>query len=235
MRLGRVLKILPFGKAVVTAACDFANQYRLIELCGEVLKNGPWVRGSKVHFEILGKLARTHVPILWDTQAGSARFLFFLHGKGPGSDWAAALKRGDLCELSIPKPDVCFCNVKGATVFFGDETSIGTAQALSSSAYASHEHQYVLEVSCTKFAEQVIRDLRLFNTTLIQKTAKHEHFEELQNFILGLSRIHRLPNLILTGRAQSIQRLRSGIAALGLYLPSPIVKPYWAEGKTGLQ
>ena len=223
-----------FRPAVVAEAHDINEQFRLVRVLGETLQESLWSRGHKVRFRLGEAMFRTHMPVHWDVRAGFAEFIFFLHGNGPGSAWAASLKKGDRCQLSVLKPCLNLAELKGRTIFFGDETSMGTALALGASAYARHEHTYVFEVSSRAYTEQVARQARLCNTAFIQKTAGHSHLTELTSVLLRLAQGLDLPRWVFTGCAQSIQRIRNQFGSHGLPLTNTIVKPYWAEGKAGL-
>lgn len=221
--------------AVVADAYDINKNYRLVGISGDALMSSAWRRGQKVQFQVSGNALRTHMPLSWDTRTGFAEFLFFLHGNGPGSAWAASLKRGDLCWMSLLKPCLDFCEMKGPTIFFGDETSVGSALAFSASAYAAHEQAYILEATSQDCCEQIVRYARLANTAIIQKRTGHGHAAEIARLFLETARCVDLPKWVLTGCAQSIQRVRSHLGLFGSHLPMMIVKPYWAEGKVGLE
>jgi NADPH-dependent ferric siderophore reductase len=165
---------------------------------------------------------------------GFAAFVFFLHGKGPGSAWAASLRKGDLCQLTTPKTSLDFCAMKGPTIFFGDETSIGAARALGSSAYAAEEHRYIFEVSSLTSSQEALNHARLPNATLIQKTCDSGHLAEAERIFLAQARCWNVAQCVFTGCAQSIQQLRKRLWLRGIPLANMIMKPYWAEGKDGL-
>lgn len=107
-----------FRTAVVSNTEDIAGSFRRVSLFGEDLKDEAWSRGNKVRFHLNGSTSRTHTPTLWDSHRGIAQFTFFLHGNGPGSVWAASLKKGDLCRVSAPKACLEFGAMKGPTIFF---------------------------------------------------------------------------------------------------------------------
>jgi len=228
------LKKKLFRPAVVCEVQPLSGHFRFVKLFGEGMKGALWSRGQKVQFHLGGMLFRTHTPVIWDAHSGFAAFVFFLHGKGPGSAWAASLKKGDLCQLSTPKTCLDFPAMKGPTIFFGDETSIGAARALGSSAYAEQEHQYIFEVSSSVSFEEVLHYFRLPNTTLIQKTPGNTHLAEAERILLIHAQCCEAPRCVFSGCAQSIRQLRSRLRLHGAPLADMIVKPYWAEGKAGL-
>src|SRR5271154_3001383 len=136
-----------FLSAIVCEAVDLSDHFRLIEVSGGSLKHRSWVPGQKVQFHLGNFITRTYTPTAWDAATGVTRFLLFRHGHGPGSSWAASLKKGDACHLFGPRDSLNFVELHGPVIFFGDETSVGAAEALRSLRAESPQHRYIFEVS----------------------------------------------------------------------------------------
>lgn len=81
-----------------------------------------------------------------DTNAGSACFLFYLHGDGPGMRWAASVKVGDSCHVMRPQDSLNRASVTGPVLFFGDETSFAAAQTLDRRQSSGGALLYVFKV-----------------------------------------------------------------------------------------
>ena len=128
--LTNTLEKIFFKSAMVSRTENLSGHFRLIELAGENLRGEILTPGQKVQFHLGSLVTRTYTPIAWNPIDGTAQFLMFLHGNGPGSEWAASLKNGDPCQFIGPRSSLNFAEIKGSSVFFGDETSIGAAQAL---------------------------------------------------------------------------------------------------------
>lgn len=197
-------------------------------------KGQSWVPAQKVQFHLGNLMTRTYTPTSWDQVAGSARFLFFLQGNGPGSEWAASLKKGDPCQLIGPRGSLDFAEIEGPSVFFGDETSIGAAQALALSSNGSRQNHYVFEVSSLVESEEVLRCVGLSNTTLVQRLPSDTHLEEVEQLLSSAASRLGLPQWIFTGKAQSIQTLRKLLRDRRVLFSKLKAKACWAEGKAGL-
>ena len=223
-----------FRSAVVYSVTPLTGHFRLVEFVGEDLKEGVWIPGQKVQFH-LGKLkTRTYTPISWNRTEGTSEFLLFLHGNGPGSEWAESLKKGAPCQLIGPRSSLNFPEIPGNTVFFGDETSIAAALALHRSRQSKQEGRYIFEVSSLVESVEVIERIGLPNTKIIKKASDLSHLAEIeQTFIENASGLIA-PRWIMTGKAQSIQALRKMLRSRHTILPDISTKAYWAEGKTGL-
>ena len=219
---------------MVSGVENVSGHFRTVELQGESLRGEPWVPGQKIQFHLGNLMTRTYTPTCWNAVAGSARFLFFLHGNGPGSEWAASLKKGDQCLFIGPRSSLDFAEISVPSVFFGDETSIGAAQALHLSGNGSRQNHYVLEVSSVVESEEVLRRVELNGVEIVQRLPSNGHLEEAARLLSGAASRMGLPQWIFTGKAQSIQALRKMLLAQRVLFSRIKVKAYWAEGKTGL-
>jgi ferric-chelate reductase (NADPH) len=219
--------------AVVTAATHLSGHFRLVELAGERLKTLSWVPGEKVQFH-LGKMnSRTYTPIAWNPHEGTAQFIMFLHGHGPGSEWAESLKQGSQCRFMGPRSSLNFSEIDGDSIFFGDETSIAAAMALHSSN-GDRDNRFVFEVSSLVESGEVLQRIGLPNAKLVKKTPDLSHLAEVEESLVEASSDVVSPRWIFTGKGQSIQSLRRMLRARRMTLSQVKTKAYWAEGKTGL-
>lgn len=83
MRNARVLDIEDIGYA-----------FRIVTLGGEALRKVAWTPGDKLQIQLGGWVQRTYTPIEWGTENGRTRILAYLHGDGPGTQWARTLRKG---------------------------------------------------------------------------------------------------------------------------------------------
>ena len=117
-------------RAVVTRVEHLAPRVRCIRIAGKRLKGIDWTPGQKVKLKVDG-WSRSYTPARVDAEAGWMDIVFFLHGNGSASQWAANVTEGESVRLigpadSMPGP-------KGTpdwALFLGDETAIGLAAAL---------------------------------------------------------------------------------------------------------
>jgi NADPH-dependent ferric siderophore reductase len=102
-----------FRSATVAETRALSGHFREVVLTGEDLKEVVWIPGQKVQFHLGNLMTRAYTPMAWDNWAASARFLFFLHGNGPGSDWASTLTMGEPCQLMGPLDSLDFTAIEG--------------------------------------------------------------------------------------------------------------------------
>ena len=223
-----------FRSAVVSKAIPLSGHFRLIEIEGDRLKDVPWTPGQKIQIHLGNLVCRTYTPIDWDPIQGRMRFVAFLHGYGPGSDWAASLATGEACQFLGPRSSLDFAQPKKETIFFGDETSIGAAVAHQRGSQDATQNTYVFEVSSLPEAQEVIRRLELQQAKLIVKAPGRKHLSEVEQEIAAAVRIAPRSQWIFTGNAQSIQSIRKSLRHRHRTSGQISTKAYWAYGKKGL-
>lgn len=223
-----------FRPAVVSEVIPLSGHFRLIEIEGEGLKEVSWIPGQKVQFHLGNLVNRTFTPTEWNPVKGTARFIAFLHGNGPGSEWASSLEKGSACQLIGPRSSLNLADSKGDSIFFGDETSIGAALAHHRSCGQASRNSYVFEVSSLAESNEVVRRLGLDQAKLFAKVPGGTHLFEVERDIAAATQVSPRPWWIFTGNAQSIQTLRKSLRNRRLSPSSVSTKAYWAYGKKGL-
>lgn len=226
-RFANRLERFLFRHAVVSEITAI-NQYRFVRLSGQSLRGINWVPGQSVLIHLNTVKARAYTPITWDAEKGSALFLVFLHGNGPGSEWAVSTKVGDDCLFSTPRKCFDFHAVTGPSLFFGDETSIGSALALHLQNPARQDH-YVFEVSSSADTAEIFAHIALPHTQVVKKRCDKTHLKDATELMLHTSSRFRLNHGLFSGNAGSIQTLKKQIT-----FAKPQVRAYWAEGKVAL-
>jgi NADPH-dependent ferric siderophore reductase len=224
---------LLFRSAVVSESIALAGHFRQVVVQGEDLKDVKWISGQKVQFHLGNLMTRTYTPVEWDSVTGCARFLLFLHGNGPGSEWASTLGRGDRCQLIGPRDSLNFAVIEGPLIFFGDETSFAAAHALHL-ARPGLQKEYFFEVSSLVESEEVLRCIGLTNAQLFQRLPDDAHLHDIESGLVNRSWRLGLPHWVLTGKAQSIQVLRRRLQGHRAFFHKPRIRAYWAEGKAAL-
>jgi len=223
-----------FRSAAVSAVTQLSGHFRLTEIAGESLKREKWIPGQKVQFHMGGLQTRTYTPISWDPVGGTAEFIMFLHGNGPGSEWAESLKKDTPCSLMGPRSSLDFAEVTEDSIFFGDETSIAAAVALHRSRRETQQGRFVFEVSSLVESAEAIRRVGLPNAKLVKKIPDSSHLAEVEQTLIDDASGLVTPRWIMTGKAQSIQALRAMLRNRRMDMAQLKTKAYWAEGKTGL-
>ena len=111
---------------------DLSPRVRRIRFSGETLTGLTWSPGDKVKLRLRG-VSRSYTPAMVDEDQGWMDVIFFLHGRGPATRWAAGAGVGTRAMLT--KPEKSFKRGKKEpawALFMGDETTLGLAQALLS-------------------------------------------------------------------------------------------------------
>jgi NADPH-dependent ferric siderophore reductase len=247
--LSSAVEKLLFHPVTITHAETLGGRFRRVRLQGEVFKGVKWVPGQAVQFYLGDLTKRAYTPMEMEPDAGSAEFLFYMHGGGPGSAWAGSLKTGKGCKVMRPKDSLDFTNFEGRAIFFGDETSMAAAYALQSCRRADARPRYVLEVTSAAEAKSVVDSLGLRDVTLHQRTGEGEHLEGVVRKLAQSAGTAfegsddsdkadksggRVSQWIFTGQARSIQRVQKGLRELGVEVRRSKVRAYWSPGKTGM-
>jgi NADPH-dependent ferric siderophore reductase len=216
------------------------GRFRLVRVQGEVFAGVSWTPGQAVQFYVGNFTKRSYTPMDVDAGAGSARFLFHLHGGGPAAKWAETLEVGDLCQVMRPKDSLDFKAIGGDAIFFGDDTSFAAAHALQSCSQnaidgSSGGRRYVIEVCDMDAAKMVARKLGLEKAILIQQKRDDAHLAAvLERLAEGATEL-QLPQWVFTGKARSIQTLQKSLKEKGIATGRSQVRAYWSPGKTGME
>lgn len=230
--IGKALIKLLMRNARVSACEALGSRFRLITLEGEELRHVSWTAGEKIQVSLGSAFtSRTYTPLNWDASAGTAQILVFAHGEGPGSEWARNLQVGDHCYLFGPRRSLDPSPLPANLILFGDETSIGLAKALQE-ARVPRTVRTILEVDSADETGTVIAALKLRNAELIERSTSTKSDAVLR--ALGIRIRDMDDGFVLTGKAQSIQALRSDLKAMGIPTSNIMTKAYWAPGKRGL-
>jgi ferric-chelate reductase (NADPH) len=218
----------------ITGVEALGESFRLLTMQGVGFQSVKWIPGQTIQI-FIGKLTkRAYTPMSLDADAGSACFLFYLHGKGPGSLWAASARAGDICQVMRPKDSIDFTNFTEPALFFGDETSLASAQALHLCHRQTEAARYVFEVNSPAQAEVILRKLGVSPTSLVQIREDGSHLANVVLLMAEQAARMQSPQLVFTGQARSIQSVQKGLKQAGISVFGSKVKAYWSPGKTGL-
>lgn len=202
-------------------------RFRIVHLEGEALRDVGWMPGQKVQIAIGSGLSnRTYTPMTWDEAGGSTSLLAFLHGDGPGSQWAEGLRAGDGCHFFGPRRSLDLAAPGSPLVLFGDETSFGLAASLRRDA------TLLFEAGDTGEAHATLAGIGIGHAMVLGRTGGDAHLLAAEAEI----RRHAAAgaHFVLTGKAASIQRLIQCLRSAGVGSSRISSKAYWAPGKTGL-
>jgi NADPH-dependent ferric siderophore reductase len=208
-------------------AIDDIGPYRLVTLGGDALRNVTWSAGDKIQIQLGGWTQRTYTPLDWDADAGRTRILIYLHADGPGTQWARALRPGDGCVVFGPRKSLRLAQPQPALIFLGDETSVGLAAALA-------PRQMLFEMNAPAASTAVLGTLGLQHAQLHERHAGDAHLAELGNSMLALLQAQPGAEVMLTGKASTIQQLTRLLRRQSGLSGQRYSKAYWAAGKSGL-
>jgi NADPH-dependent ferric siderophore reductase len=213
---------------------DIASAYRIVTLGGDSLREIPWTPGDKIQIQLGGWIQRTYTPMDWDAENGRTRILVYLHADAPGTRWARSLRRGDGCVVFGPRKSIDCNQLRGPVIFFGDETSLALATALFNQASSPAAAQMLFEISTLSDTKPVVEQLQLNDAYLSPRLANDRHFAELETRISTFLQTHAAADIVLTGKATSIQRITRLLRQREIGVGRRQSKAYWAPGKVGL-
>jgi ferric-chelate reductase (NADPH) len=232
--LSNAFEKMLFHPVTVSAVERVGESFHLVSMRGGGLQGVTCIPGQTIQFLVGSLTKRAYTPMDVEAKAGSGRFLFYLHGQGPGSEWATCLQAGQVCKLMRPKNSIDFTQEEGPTLFFGDETSFAAAQALRQCQQGKESGHFLFEVASLADARAVISRLGLENVTLLQKARDGSHLKQAAQELHRLASGVATATWFFTGCATSIQVVRKHLKADGVSLNRGKVKPYWSPGKRGI-
>ncbi|MEM1358079.1 MAG: siderophore-interacting protein [Bacteroidota bacterium] len=219
-----------FHPVLVSEIEYLTDELKRIRFEGD-LSGTSFIPGQVIEFRVNRNDFRHYTPSFYDRNAGICEVLFYLHGRGPGSQWAANLLSGDAAKLMGPGGKLKFQREASTHFVFGDESSLGLATHLHRAAWA-----YGQPFSC-----------------LMELTAGNEDWPDLvelpatvvpANTLVSELTLEKLgwfkPNTdgtsayYLTGRASSVQVIRKRLLNQGIPRNRIQTQLYWADGKRGL-
>ncbi|QSQ25109.1 siderophore-interacting protein [Pyxidicoccus parkwayensis] len=231
--LGSVLGRFLFREATVDQVRDVSPRFRWMELVGAGLRDVHWNAGDKVQVFLPGLGMRTYTPLAWDAVRGATQLLVYLHGNSPGAEWGRNVRVGDRCQFMGPRGSLPLAALQGPVVLFGDETSFAVAHSLRNLRAGVGGVEQVFEVSSRAESDGVLKEFHLSGSAVIERTPDEAHLTAVAERLRVALQQRPGANLVMTGRAQAIQALRSRLRADGVG-GAQKVKAYWSAGKSGL-
>ena len=174
------VKILGQQRVTVSQTEKIGDHFQLITFSGEVMRTRTWHPGQKIQIVLSQEhfLMRTYTPISWNKVTGLSKILIYLHGHGPGTDWASHVQAGDHIDMLPPRDSIDLLGVKSPALCVGDETSIGLAKALLDHIGNANDVHMIFEVNDINEAHLALSHLGLHHATLIQKQTNNAHCSE---------------------------------------------------------
>lgn len=218
--------------ARIAAIERIGDQFRLIDIVAKGCRGVKWRPGTKLKIGIGGSETRTYTPIAIDEHSGQVRILAYIHGHSMASQWAAAVEVGDNTYTSSPGSSLNLEELRSSAVFFGDETSFGSAKSLQFHLGVDSPAYCVFEVRQPQQSAAVAERLELANVTLVKICEDRSHLGEvarrLQKAMADLNTLR----VVMTGNGKSIQAVRAALYTDKIAKIQYLVKAYWTPKKT---
>jgi NADPH-dependent ferric siderophore reductase len=201
-----------------------------------VVLGAPWIReappgaGDKVQVFVPDVGSRTFTPC--DVDAAEGRFSLVIHMRDeatPAMLWARGLGKGTTVRVVGPGSSTPLVTLSRPVALFGDETSFGVAKSLVAT-HGATGNVVRLEVSSMSDTTEACAALALPADAPVLRAADGAHHKLIAEAFAGC--LAAGGSLVLTGRALSIQSVRSLLAP---HVRNKVMtRAYWAEGKRGL-
>lgn len=220
-----------YKKTIITEVEYYATQLKRIRYQGEELKSVDWRAAQEVEFRVSETEYRHYTPLCWNNIDGYTDVLFFLHGQGPGSHWAARLALGDEVNLIGPAGKFVLPADQWNVVMMGDETTLsafkGMKELLPIGAFAP----CILELDAHAAEWPGLIGLSATVLKTIPQERGRVQMEWLRDF---LQKEVKQSLFFLSGNATTIKDLRKLLLSKKVPAKNIFSKPYWMEGKAGL-
>ena len=228
-----------FTDVTVTATEYLTDTLKLVSFSSpDIITNTKMIftPGQKIEFRVSDTDYRHYTPATFNKTKGSLDVLFYLHDKGPGSQWASQLTIGMQLKMIGPGGKMQYRPSADIHIVFGDETSLGIFKSI-------RDHAVAAQQQCYCFAELLpahthwpdLIQLSDLSASTLEPASRAQH--AIQQFTALASGLPYRPDqyaFYLTGNARSIQSFRNGLLPMGFKRSQVQTDPYWTEGKRGL-
>jgi NADPH-dependent ferric siderophore reductase len=221
-------------QAVVANIAMITDELKQVTFKGD-FDHENFLPGKIVQFRVDDTSFRHYTLSSFNKQQGLCTVLFYLHGKGPGSQWASSLQEGQQVKFRSGEGKLQYDLQAKHHFFFGDETSIGLFNWYKTTALAcSHEYFGVLELQPQH--EPALPALKIMVDSV------HTAMDApAVNAITWMEDMHpdcwanwKGATFYLAGRAMSISRFKKYLLDKGVEAKQIRTDAYWADGKKGL-
>ncbi len=219
----------------VTDIHYLSNHLKRVRFQGGLSKT-KFTPGNVIEFRVTPTDYRHYTPSYFNAGRGVCEVIFYLHGKGAGSQWASQLRVGDKIKLLGPGGKLAYTPSYTRHFVFGDETSLGLMICIHNETH-TNDHDFFALTETTLPQDEWLQGS--FLQPLVYVPASFEQpavpaIEYLNG--VGANWRERISEtcFYLTGRAKSILSMRKYLLSCGADMKQIKTEPYWAEGKSGL-
>ncbi|MFE8595770.1 siderophore-interacting protein [Archangium violaceum] len=221
-------------RAMVREIEPVGDAFRLVTLVGEDLENRRWAPGDMIQIGFAGLAGRAYTPLSFDPRTGTTTFLGYVHGQGIASSWLASATIGEQLFLVGPRSALDLDSVNRPVIFFGDETSFGTAAAIRATSEGMREVAFSFEVESAEASRIALERIGVTNgVTLITREPQESHLDRVESDLTRVLLAAPWTQCVFTGKASSIQRLYKAVRRAGISAKQVTNVAYWAPGRKG--
>lgn len=220
--------------AVVSHTTMVSCELKLITFRGD-FDHENFLPGKVVQFKIDEANYRQYTLCSFNKQQSTCSVLFYLHGNGPGSEWAANLQTGQSVKFRSGQATLRYNDQSKHHFFFGDETSLGLFNWYKTTALAcSHEYFGVLELQPEH--ENALRSLKIMvdNVQSLIDAPAVNAIDWMEDMHPDCWANWKGATFYLAGRTLSVSRFRKYLLNKGVDPQQIRSDVYWADGKSGL-
>jgi len=187
----------------------------------------------RINVKADGLMLRTYSIRRFNSKDGTIDLYTLLHGEGPGSQWASAVRVGDQVELLAPKSTLAIIPDAPYYLFAGEETA---AVAIHSMLEALPERAKVMGyLETTQPGEEIPYIGAHALPWLYRNNAPAATSATLIEAVRALTLPDTPGVAYLAGEARTCQAIRAYLLKEKNWPRTAIrVKPFWTPGKTGL-
>lgn len=224
-----------FGIPCVVTRTEYIDpRLKRVRFEGDFLRTSLFP-GNAIGFRVGQRDFRHYTPIFTDGDNGVCEVLFYLHGHGPGSRWAASLNAGQHVWLSGTGQTELITD-SHYHFFFGDETSLGLFRNMKE-AIEDQGDEYLGIVELGKEALHWPEAIGLSVETVVRTgdcPPASEAISCLQELDERLWKNWKHATFYLAGSSASVRAFRLALMVEGISERAIKTCPYWSEGKRGL-
>ncbi len=205
---------------------ELSPRLRCIRTHGEAIRRMSWSPGDKVKLHVGGGILRSYTPAWVDRAAGWMDIVVHVHGNGPASAWAEALRGGEALTFLGPArsmPSQIDEHTPWALVL-GDETTVGLARALTDACPASTQILGAIELAPEDRPALDVLGVPLAAVSRIGD----QHGEALRQWLAETWVPPGEGVAWLSGEVSVVVELRAALLERGLSREQIRIKPYWS-------
>lgn len=221
--------------AIVTEISYIHPQLKKIQFKGDFL-NAKFTAGNAIKVRINTTDYRNYTPSVFDPEKGICEAYFYLHGKGPGSEWISRLNPGDTINIMGPGGRFGYQKESKYHILFGDETSLGLHLNLKDRLNRD-EKEYLSILELDKEHQNWANTIGLNTSFILDKHPENAEQTALQfwQHIEDLCTSHwKDCTFYLTGKESSVLAIRKKLKSNGIMGKQIQTQVYWSPGKIGL-